>query len=362
LQKKRILVCPLDWGLGHACRCIPIINALLQQGAEVVIAADERPLALLKQEFPTLEFVVYKGYNIQYPSSGSVVFSMLFQMPKLFKAISAEHFELEQIIEDHKIDAVISDNRFGSWSRKVPSVFITHQVMVKCPPVLHFMEPFIYRLNLKTIKKYTQCWIPDEQGKTSLSGDLANKYPLPKNALFIGSLSRFDNTKESKTIDEIDLLIILSGPEPQRSILEDKLLAQLENTNLKTLIVQGKPGNQSKVINNPNIKLVAHLGTVELQSAIINAKQILTRPGYTTIMDLAVLNKKAIFIPTPGQTEQEYLADYYKKQGLFYYESQSTFDLKRSLQQSKSYQGFASQKQSSTALTKTINSFLKLID
>jgi hypothetical protein len=174
-QPQRILICPLDWGLGHATRCIPVIRAFLGQNAEVLIAADGRAYELLQQEFPELQFIRLKGYEIRYPSSGSMAASMLLSIPKILSGIKREHRELEKIIAEHKIDTVVSDNRYGCWNKQVKSIFITHQLMLKSP----FGEGLLHRIILSHIKKYDECWIPDHAAENNLSGELSHKYPLP---------------------------------------------------------------------------------------------------------------------------------------------------------------------------------------
>jgi UDP-N-acetylglucosamine transferase subunit ALG13 len=349
---KRILIAPLDWGLGHATRCIPIIRYLLEKGVEVVIGADGRPLALLKKEFPSCEFVQISGYDISYPTNGSMVFKVAVQIPKILAGIKREHELLKKIIEEKRIDAVISDNRFGLWTNEIPCVFITHQVMIKAP----FGEKWMHQLNKKYISKYTECWIPDTKDG-GLSGDLAHKFPLPKNAKFIGVISRFGNrpfdlAQGDKGCREV--LVILSGPEPQRTVLEKKILRQIENIpspdhsvrtpplkgELTVLIVQGITEKNERRNISGTVEIVSHLTSEELQKEIISSEIVLSRPGYSTIMDLAVLGKKAIFIPTPGQTEQEYLAKYFMKNGIAYSDTQKGFDLDKALMESKKYSGF----------------------
>src|ERR1043166_5258587 len=171
-QPKRILVAPLDWGLGHATRCIPIIRYLLEKGQEVIVGADGRPLELLKREFPGQEFIVIPGYKVSYPKKGSMTLKMAASVPKILAGIKKEHEQLDKITTAEKIDAVISDNRFGLWTKKVPCIFITHQLMIKSP----FGEKLLHRLNKNHIKKYTECWIPDAEGADNLSGDLAHKF------------------------------------------------------------------------------------------------------------------------------------------------------------------------------------------
>jgi hypothetical protein len=241
-QPKRILICPLDWGLGHATRCIPVIRHFLNRDAEIIIAADGRSLELLKQEFPQLNYVVFSGYNINYPDKGSMILKMILSAPKIIKGIKKEHFELDQIITDHKIDTVISDNRYGCWNKKTKNIFITHQLMIKSP----FAEKLLHKIVLNHVKNFNECWVPDLATHDNLSGDLAHKYELPQNAFFIGFLSRFkmektENTMKLTASQKYDLLVIISGPEPQRSNFERMIIAQVYQTDFKTLIILGKP-------------------------------------------------------------------------------------------------------------------------
>ena len=377
----KLLVAPLDWGLGHATRCIPIIKYLLEKKYEVIIGADGRPLQLLQKEFPSCEFVKISGYNISYPKNGSMVLKMAAQIPKIFSGIKREHDLLKKLIKEKKIDAVISDNRFGLWSKEVPCVFITHQLMIKSP----FGEKFIHQLNKKYISKYNECWVPDIPPPTKsspkgrglesgLSGDLSHKFPLPKNAKYIGILSRFfTNAQNDKA--KRRLLVILSGPEPQRTIFEKKILEQLNiplnppsKGELTALIVQGITEKNERKKISENVSIVSHLTTEELQKEILSSKIILGRPGYSTVMDLAVMNKKAIFVPTPGQTEQEYLAKYFSdspsrsasaEQGkkIAYSVSQKDFDLLIALKESEKYSGFK-ENYSGDEFKKTVDLFI----
>ncbi|MFI5163865.1 MAG: glycosyltransferase [Bacteroidia bacterium] len=345
------MIAPLDWGLGHAARCIPIIKYLLEKKCEVVIAADGRPLDLLKKEFPLCEFVRIRGYAISYPENGSMALKMAFQIPKIISEIKREHDLLKKIIAEKKIDAVISDNRFGLWSKDVPCVFITHQMMVKSP----FGENLIHRLNKKYISKYTECWIPDHEGENNLSGDLSHKFPLLDNAKFIGALSRFNTGIVAQ--NKYDLLVLLSGPEPQRTIFEKKILEQLSMFDMKALIVQGITEKNERRKIFENVEMVSHLTSDELEKEILSSEIILSRPGYSTVMDLAALGKKVIFVPTPGQTEQEYLAGYFSEKKIAYSVSQKKFNLKIALEESKRYSGF-DKKYQGEDFKKTVDEFL----
>lgn len=339
-KNKKVLICPLDWGLGHATRCIPIIQQLILNGFNVIVAADNRPLLLLQKEFPQLEYIRFKGYDIRYPSGKNMNSRMMMLAPLIIYRIFVEHQMLKKIIKQYGIDIVISDNRFGAWNKSVYSVYITHQITIKAPKYLNFAEVILYKLHSYFINKYDECWIPDNKGEINLSGDLTHSNPIPKNASFIGILSRFNNfVKDSQEI-LYDVVIILSGPEPQRSILSIKLKEQLLHTKLKAFIVEGITEVYEETILSDNINVVSYLTYKELVRKIQQGKLIICRPGYSTLMDLATLNLKAAFIPTPGQTEQEYIANYMKEKNNFYFEEQNNFVINRMIEESKSYTGF----------------------
>lgn len=308
----KVLVCPLNWGLGHATRCVPIIRRLLTEGHDVVIVTDGLPKAFLQLEFPTLRFIELPSYSVYYASGKSQVGAMIFNLPSIITGIIREHSWLRNLVLKEHFDQVISDNRFGMWNRRVYSIYMTHQLMIKMPENLKFLEPFAHRIHKAFINRYNECWIPDEADNGTLSGDLSHYYPLPKHARFIGPLSRFLGMENISPTTTYDVVIILSGLEPQRTILEDQLLLRYRNKTEKVLIVRGQPQNEKYIRINGSITLVPHLLDNELAAVLIGAKKIICRSGYSSIMDLHALNclSKAELIPTPGQTEQEYLARY----------------------------------------------------
>ena len=233
-HSSRVLVAPLNWGLGHATRCVPIIKGLLAEGYEVVIAADGYPLKFLRREFPHLEWIEFEGLKVRYADGQSQVGAMLRQVPEFLRGIWREHKELKRIVEAYDIDVVVSDNRFGLWCRDVHSVYVTHQLMVKMPRGLKWMEWAVWRLHRWFIKHYDECWVPDVEGEDNLSGDLSHKYPLLKNTRFIGPLSRFSTTPirwedvrvEAEALDlkdRYDVVAVISGPEPHRTNLERQI-------------------------------------------------------------------------------------------------------------------------------------------
>jgi UDP:flavonoid glycosyltransferase YjiC (YdhE family) len=364
LRKKNILVCPLDWGLGHATRCVPLIAQFIKEGHQVIIGADKNPLAFLKQEFPALKTVVIPGYEVSYSEKGNSL-KLFYESIQFFNFIKKEHGFIDEIIEEYNIDMIVSDNRYGLWSKKVKSIIITHQLYVKA--VLG--EKIAHKKIEKLISNFDECWIPDAEGQPNLSGDLSHLKAFNYPHKFIGPLSRFTSLQLLKSCIngplemqrneqtfEYDIIAILSGPEPQRTIFEKMVLEQIKRYNLKAIVVRGLPS--SNVITRDeatlssgdeiassvalpryaeNIKMFNHLPTAELFNFIAKSKVVVCRAGYSSIMDLAALDKKAILVPTPGQTEQEYLANYHHKKGGFYSQMQSEFDLKIGLDKIESF-------------------------
>ncbi len=312
--RVKILICPLNWGLGHATRCVPIIQKLMSEGHEVVLVADGYPLQFLRQEFPTLRFIELPSYPVYYASGASQVGAMLFNFPTIIRGIIHEHRWLDHLLRTEHFDQIISDNRFGLWSKRTHSTYITHQLMVKMPLGLKFLEPLVHFIHKAIINCYNECWIPDVEQNKGLSGDLAHKYPLPRNAKFIGTLSRFQGLENGIAGTDYDVVAVVSGVEPQRTLFEKSLTLKFQDRNEKTLIVYGQPQQNKTESQIGNITFVSHLSTQELASAFLGAKKIISRSGYSTIMDLVALKclHKAEFIPTPGQTEQEYLFSIYQ--------------------------------------------------
>ncbi len=307
---KTVLVAPLNWGLGHATRCVPLVRALLNEGKTVILAAYGPSGKLMREHFPQLEYVEMEGIRVEYGNGKNMVWAMLSQMPNILKAIRKEHALLQELVDAKAIDTVISDNRFGLYTKKCRCIYMTHQLMIKTPMRLKILEPLLWLIHRWFIVKYDECWIPDVEGVGNLSGDLSHKYPLPKNAKFIGLLSRFEGM-EVRDIEGIvcyDNLVIVSGPEPHRTLYERDMVAKMMNESGRTLIVRGLPeeGDQLERFG-PNVDIVNHIGDDEILWFMTSVKEIYCRSGYSSLMDLAVLNRRAHLTPTPGQTEQEYL-------------------------------------------------------
>lgn len=323
LSQPRILVAPLGWGLGHATRCIPIIHELLQQNSEVFIAAEGDVIALLSNEFPQVKFLPLSGYRIKYSRKKYFLpFMILSQIPKFVFTIYKEYTWLKKIIKEYEISAVISDNRFGMYSYRVPSVYITHQLGIKTGNI--FSERIVNKIHYYFINKYRECWVPDFKSN-GLAGELSHPDKLPNKIKYLGALSRFEIYYTEK---KYDLLIAISGPEPQRTIFENKILDDLKSFKGKYLFIRGLPHiNEELKCENPLSEIRNHLSAKKLNEAILQSDMVISRSGYTTVMDLIKLKKKAILIPTPGQTEQEYLAKYLMDNQIFYTADQKNFSL-----------------------------------
>ena len=325
-MSKNILVAPLNWGLGHATRCIPIIRALEIEGFTPILASDGVALDILRKEFPQLQSIVLPYYHIEYPKNG-VFFKlkMVANSPKMLAAMLSEKKLIKEIIKEHNISGIISDNRLGVRNKKIPSIFITHQLNVMTGNTTWLTS----KMHQYIIKKYDECWVPDVNTIPNLTGKLGHLEENIKTVKYIGPLSRLHKKSLEK---KYDLMVILSGPEPQRTFLEEKLIVELDNYVGKIIFIKGKIEVKQIIETRNNITFYNYMNSQELENSFNESEFILCRSGYTTVMDLAQLEKKAFFIPTPGQYEQEYLAKKYKKEGLVPYCKQEKFTVEKLLE------------------------------
>jgi uncharacterized protein (TIGR00661 family) len=338
---KRVLVAPLDWGLGHATRCIPLVRLLLDKGCFVLLAGSGPSLALLRTEFPTLPFFILPPYNPQYPRSAGMIPKMVTQLPKFIRTIRDEHIVLENIITENEIDIVISDNRYGCWSSKARSVFITHQSNVLMPKRFGWLSIPVRWVNEYLMKRFAECWVPDNGGEESLSGKLISfgKRNFHPEITFVGPLSRLVKSKSAQMNEVYDLVAVCSGPEPQRSMFEKLLKNQLRSYEKKFLIIRGVV-EPSKPVKFHNGEIINFLTSEAMNIVLDKAKLVVARSGFSTIMDMSALGKKVIFVPTPGQTEQEYLASRIMQKGIAYSMDQDKLDLKLAFEEARGYSGF----------------------
>jgi UDP:flavonoid glycosyltransferase YjiC (YdhE family) len=353
-----VLVAPLDWGLGHATRCIPIINELIKLGARVIIAANPAQNDLLISEFPKLEFIEIPGYNIRYKGGILLKWNLLFQIPSLLKQIKRENRWLDNLLRHHPIDAVISDNRYGLFHKTCPCVFVTHQLQIqsgigsdslpgkvvknrngfwtaidrRCSLIAgRYLNRCILKRNYAFIENFSSCWIPDLYGELSIAGLLSHPDKLPSIPVkYMGILSRFYKTE--KKIQKTALLILFSGPEPQRTEFENMLFDQLGSSTVNTVVVRGLPGADVSIPHiREGVQIWNHLPSDALNELLNNSEYIIARSGYSTVMDLLAVKKNAILVPTPGQTEQEYLGYYLHEKKWMYSVEQKNFNLQRAI-------------------------------
>ena len=338
---KTILVAPLNWGLGHATRCIPIIKALQENNYIPIIASDGIALELLRKEFPYIKTLKLPSYQIEYAKNGkNFKWKLLQNFPKMMKAVLNEKKMVKKWVKKYDIDGIISDNRLGVFSKKVPSVFITHQLNVMTGNTTWITS----KLHQHIIKKYKECWVPDVEETPNLSGKLGHLETTDLKLKYIGPLSRMHKKESAKVYD---LMIILSGPEPQRGLLEEKLRKEIQNYKGKVVFIMGIIKRVQKKEQIGNVTYYNFMNTRQLERTFNESEIVLCRSGYTTIMDLVKLEKKAFFIPTPGQFEQEYLAEKLEKEGLVPYAKQDDFRMENLLE-IKNYLGL-------TGLSNTID-------
>ena len=296
-----------------------------------MIAAEGATGKLLKNEFPCLMFLPLVGYRVKYSrKKQNLAFRLFLQLPRIILTIAREHIWIKKIVHEYSVDLVISDNRFGLYHKNIPSIYITHQLLIKSSNGI--TEKLAQHIHYWFIKKFTSCWVPDSR-ENGLAGQLSHPKKIPRNVEYIGPISRF--TLEPDIAPPIrgkpflyDLMITLSGPEPQRTIFENLLLKDLHSYDGKVLFIRGLPGVVTlPVSQNPGVHFRNHLDASEMNLAIVQSAIVISRSGYTTIMDLVKLHKKAILVPTPGQTEQEYLAEYLYNKNMFYSIAQENFSL-----------------------------------
>ena len=311
----KILIAPLNWGLGHATRCIPLVRQHLEQGDEVVLAGDGDSILLLQRHFPQLRVIHLPSLELRYTANDQQRGFYLRAIPALLRFTIADHYYLRQQLAIEHFDLIISDNRFGLFTRQTRCVYITHQLYVRLPRRLRIFQPLARAVHACVFKRYHEVWVPDYANREeSLAGELCHGGRFDTNVKYIGPLSRFASSagapKELRRNSEYKVVAILSGLEPQRSIFERAILERYANSSEKVLLVRGKVAEAQTMISRNNITIVASLSDQALLDAMEQATTIIARSGYSTIMDLAVLGllHKAELYPTPGQSEQEYLA------------------------------------------------------
>ncbi|NEN22955.1 hypothetical protein G3O08_05510 [Cryomorpha ignava] len=323
-MNKRVLIAVLNWGLGHASRSVPIIDAVVRYGADVVIASNGATKTFLEQRFQHINVLEIPDKEINYGKSGAAV-GLLKRSFQQQKINNEQYAWLTRNAEDLGITHIISDNLYGVNNPVIPSAIITHQIGIVSP---FFKSQFDKHLAV-WLKKFDEVWIPDEPGELSLAGKMLDNKFFDGKTFYLGHISRF--RKLPGIEKDIDHLVILSGPEPQRTFLERKIAKKLEKLPGRHIIVRGRIDSD---VVPPSTKIEYHsfLHEKQLELFIARAKMVICRSGYTSILDMVRMDANACFIPTPQQPEQKYLAKRMKEKGWFHAVTQKDFgmnDLKK---------------------------------
>ncbi len=319
MPAQNVLVACLNWGLGHATRCVPIIQKLLERGHRVVLSSDGRAGHLLRAEFPQLTYYDLPSYGIRY-EPGHVLLQRFIQARQVRRAVGLEQEAVRQVIAAEQISTVLSDNRYGIYSPTTQNILLTHQLDLPLP---WLYRQVANRQLRRWLGPFQFCWIPDVGGSHSLSGTLsAPEIPIPKR--LIGPLSRLAPVSVTK---DVDLCAVLSGPEPQRTLFEAEVLRQLATTRLRSVAVLGKTEQEAKPIERQGIRIYHALTTQALGPLLSRSQVVIARSGYSTLMDLQRLGAKAILVPTPRQPEQQYLAQSHGTKPYYLIQRQGALDL-----------------------------------
>jgi UDP-N-acetylglucosamine transferase subunit ALG13 len=305
---------------------VPVIRYLLEKGCRLSVAGNEWQRQYIENTFPGIHTIHLDGYNVWYSKNGSSFLpALMMQLPRLAHTIMQEHEWLKHAVDKFGFNGVITDNRYGLYHATVPNVILTHQVVPqtgwgKLP------DSVLHTLHDKRLSCFKDCWIVDAEHGPNLAGSLSRPSVMPANATYIGLLSQYRRT----TVSEEHLLVLLSGPEPQRGMLSDMLWEQLKNYNGKIVFVEGSNDVPERDVP-ANMEYHKRLNADKLTPLIAAASMVICRSGYSTLMDLLAMDKKAIIIPTPGQAEQEYLGKYLHEHDVFYCAHQKHLDIMASL-------------------------------
>lgn len=286
----------------------------------VLVASGDEHLAFIHAEIPDIFLISFPGFKTSYSRHIPQYLFLLLRIPALIYHSIREHQKIKRIIKDFDIDVLISDNRFGLWNKKITTVYVTHMPLIPFPRSMRFLEPFGVFLHRLIIKKYTFCFIPDLQGNLNISGRLSHGLDLPSNVRFIGILSRFSDVvdSEDENLSAVPhCTVLLSGPQPQREMLRRKLISLLKDRELTTYFFEGKPADTKDESEKGKIIFYNHRSSFMMKKILASSEWIIARSGYSTIMDLLTIGCMAMLVPTPGQTEQEYLAWNLSNKGWF---------------------------------------------
>ena len=362
----KVLVAPLDWGLGHATRCVPVVREFLRAGAEVELAVVKANANFFREVFPDLRQRLAPSYNIVYPKHGyNMALWLLKNSVHLNAVMRYEHHFAEEMVKRHGYDVLFSDNRFAFYSKNALSIYMTHQRRIAFPRAFAAFERIGVMWHANIMRKFDEVWVPDLEIYPGYAGSLSHSGATPgdKPMRFVGTLSRFSEMGNDGNalgdapapVDlerEVDLMsvsefmahsanvewdaapekrtsgnhsfemranykvvAVVSGVEPARTQLEQQLCEALQQIPGQHMMILGKPSAEQKTWTEGNIEFHTHLATNDFAEAVKRADFVVSRGGYSTVMDMAELGAKCIFVPTPGQFEQIVLAHDLSKAG-----------------------------------------------
>lgn len=295
--------------MGHATRCLPVIRACRKKGAEVIVMGSASVLKRIKLDFPDIRLIEEELYVPVYSKRWPAWIKIIAQGLFILKSERSSYSRLQTLIKDEGIDLILSDNRYFVYSELCRSVLISHQLNPRTPSFLKGFQWFVKKRVASFCRPFQEVWVPDSNEKRPLSGDLSINHLLQSKIKFCGFLSRFEVFESEIPKGQYDLLI-LSGPAPQPQLLLDIVASVYRKQTRKLQVI-----SSVKLSCKEGVVLILNPGDAEFKSLVSGAQNIICRSGYSTIMDLLALNRRALLIPTPGQTEQEYLADHLQGQG-----------------------------------------------
>ncbi len=330
----KILVATLNWGLGHTTRSVPLIDSFLNEGCEVILASDGRAGELLKSEFPKLQYFDLPSYGVNYNGS-NFTRTILRQALRINRAIKEEKRVIETLVKENTLNVILSDNRFGCYNTTARSIFLSHQVNIITPST--WSNKIANHLNQKYIANFDEVWIPDFEKSPGMANELSHNHSF--DSKYLGILSRMKWYPSSLLYD---ICIVLSGPEPKRTDLEEELIRQaLQMEDKRIIIIQGKTDEPVTIRSiKTNLKIVSSMTTQRLNNVLLQSDLVVSRSGYSTIMDLYQLKKRALLIPTKGQTEQEYIANSLKKRAKCEIQYEGEINLRKAFNERHKYLGF----------------------
>lgn len=304
IQKERILVSPLNWGLGHVSRTIPIIEALLQNENEVIICCTNAQRELYFSFFPDSIYEDFPGYPFQFKGKGNWSWDILRHLNKLKHFLNEEQKLVQQLVHKHQATILLSDQRYGFKNKDTKNIIISHQPRLP----ISVWNVFAHVWNTRLLFDFDELWIPDDQNHT-FAGKLSHSNH--KNTHYLGPVSRFNDFTKYEEF-QLEYLAIISGPEPYASQFYKEVVAFLRRKKVPSaIVIPSSVMIEDKLPSFIKKHIQPDKRTLEL--LLQKSNIIISRCGYSTLMDLHFTGHHALLVPTPGQMEQSYLATLHSK-------------------------------------------------